>query len=40
MLSYPVHGWTDFQLPGTSVYSLSYLTDIPGGQTHSAGTEY
>lgn len=29
MLSEPIHGWTDFHLPGTSVYSLSYLDDIP-----------
>lgn len=28
MLSKPVHGWTDFQLEGTSMYSLSYLDDI------------
>ncbi|MBE5787932.1 MAG: hypothetical protein E7324_10425 [Clostridiales bacterium] len=29
MLTTPKHGWTDFQLDGTSVYSLSYLSDIP-----------
>lgn len=29
MLSSPLHGWTDFQLLGTSKYSLSYLDDIP-----------
>lgn len=29
MLSKPVYGWTDFQLEGTSSYSLSYLDDIP-----------
>lgn len=28
MLSKPVYGWSDFQLDGTSVYALSYLTDI------------
>lgn len=28
MLSKPVHGWTKFQLEGTSVYGLSYLDDI------------
>ena len=28
MLSRPVHGWSDFQLEGTSVYGLSYLDDI------------
>ena len=29
MLSKPKYGWTDFQLEGTSSYSLSYLDDIP-----------
>ncbi len=29
MLTKPLHGWTDFQLDDTSVYSLSYLDDIP-----------
>ncbi len=29
MLTKPLHGWTDFQLDGTSCYSLSYLDDIP-----------
>ena len=28
MLSKPYHGWTDFQLNGTSAYQLSYLDDI------------
>lgn len=28
MLKKPQHGWTDFKLEGTSVYSLSYLNDI------------
>lgn len=28
MLSKPKHGWSDFQLEGTSVYGLSYLDDI------------
>lgn len=28
MLTKPYAGWTDFQLEGTSVYSLSYLDDI------------
>ena len=28
MLSKPVSGWSDFQLEGTSVYGLSYLSDI------------
>lgn len=28
MLSDQEYGWTDFQLPGTNVYSLSYLDDI------------
>lgn len=28
MLSKPDCGWSDFQLDGTSVYSLSYLDDI------------
>lgn len=28
MLTKPFAGWTDFQLEGTSVYSLSYLDDI------------
>ena len=28
MLTKPVHGWSDFQLDGTSVYGLSYLDDI------------
>ncbi|MBD5146167.1 MAG: hypothetical protein HDT21_09740 [Ruminococcus sp.] len=28
MLTKPDAGWTDFQLEGTSVYSLSYLDDI------------
>lgn len=28
MLSKPLHGWTDFELSGTSTYSLSYLDDI------------
>lgn len=29
MLSKPYHGWTDFQLSGTTVYQLSYLNDLP-----------
>lgn len=29
MLTAPIHGWTDFQLPGTSKYRLSYLRDVP-----------
>ena len=29
MLSKPEAGWTDFQLPGTKLYGLSYLDDIP-----------
>ncbi len=29
MLSRPEHGWTDFQLEGTSVHALSYLDGIP-----------
>ncbi len=28
MLTKPVHGWSDFQLDGTSIYGLSYLDDI------------
>lgn len=28
MLTRPVHGWSNFQLDGTSVYGLSYLDDI------------
>ncbi len=28
MLTKPNAGWTDFQLEGTSIYSLSYLDDI------------
>lgn len=28
MLSKPAHGWSDFQLEGTSLYGLSYLGDI------------
>lgn len=28
MLTRPVHGWSEFQLEGTSVYELSYLDDI------------
>ena len=28
MLSKPKYGWSDFQLEGTAVYSLSYLDDI------------
>lgn len=28
MLTKPVHGWSDFQLDGTSTYGLSYLDDI------------
>lgn len=28
MLTKPVHGWSKFQLEGTSVYELSYLTDV------------
>lgn len=28
MLTKPMHGWSDFQLAGTSVYGLSYLDDI------------
>ena len=28
MLSKPKQGWSDFQLEGTAVYSLSYLDDI------------
>lgn len=28
MLSKPKHGWSDFQLEGTSTYGLSYLDDI------------
>lgn len=28
MLSKPKYGWSDFQLEGTTVYSLSYLDDI------------
>ncbi len=28
MLTKPLHGWSDFQLEGTSVYGLSYLDDI------------
>ncbi len=28
MLTKPIHGWSDFQLAGTSVYGLSYLDDI------------
>ena len=29
MLTKPDCGWSDFSLDGTSVYPLSYLTDIP-----------
>lgn len=29
MLTKPKAGWTDFSLPGTGVYGLSYLDDIP-----------
>ncbi len=29
MLSKPKSGWTNFMLPGTSTYRLSYLDDIP-----------
>jgi hypothetical protein len=28
MLTKPIHGWSDFQLDGTSIYGLSYLDDI------------
>lgn len=28
MLTKPVHGWSKFQLPDTSIYELSYLDDI------------
>lgn len=28
MLSKPMHGWSEFQLEGTSAYNLSYLDDI------------
>ena len=28
MLTKPVHGWSDFQLDGTSIYGLSYIDDI------------
>ncbi len=28
MLTKPAHGWSDFQLEGTSAYGLSYLDDI------------
>ena len=28
MLTKPQYGWSDFSLEGTSVYGLSYLTDI------------
>ena len=28
MLTKPIHGWSDFQLEGTSSYALSYLDDI------------
>lgn len=28
MLTRPIHGWSDFQLDGTSTYGLSYLDDI------------
>ncbi|MGN1106223.1 MAG: hypothetical protein ACI4RH_06190 [Huintestinicola sp.] len=28
MLTKPHHGWSDFSLEGTSVYGLSYLSDI------------
>lgn len=28
MLTKPQHGWSDFSLEGTSVYGLSYLSDI------------
>lgn len=28
MLAKPMHGWSGFQLEGTSVYGLSYLDDI------------
>lgn len=28
MLTKPKHGWSDFQLEGTSIYGLSYLDDI------------
>ena len=28
MLTKPIYGWSDFQLEGTFVYSLSYLDDI------------
>ena len=29
MLTKPEHGWSDFNLDGTSVYPLSYLDNIP-----------
>ena len=29
MLTKPEAGWSDFSLDGTSVYTLSYLDDIP-----------
>ncbi len=28
MLTKPQYGWSDFSLNGTSVYGLSYLTDV------------
>jgi len=28
MLTKPIHGWSDFQLDGTSIYGLSYIDDI------------
>ena len=28
MLARPEYGWSDFQLPGTGVYELSYVNDI------------
>ena len=28
MLTKPIHGWSNFQLDGTSIYELSYLDDI------------
>ncbi|WP_409967480.1 hypothetical protein RFF05_12905 [Bengtsoniella intestinalis] len=28
MLTKPLHGWTDFQLEGTSTHALSFLDDI------------
>ena len=39
MLTKPVHGWSDFQLDGTSIYGLSYIDDI-AFVTKLAGFEY